>query len=763
MKYSCSDYIKSLLSEKKWLIEENGFEKDRTLSYESIFALNNGYMGIRGSLEEYNRISLPVTFINGIFDKSETFMRELVNLPNPLSIRFNIEKDRLCLDDQELLYFHRVLDMKKAMLVRSMVTKDSQGRISRLEFVRFISRDTVHCGGVRILFTPINYSGIVELENMIDGTVVNFADAPRFKVKHFKTTVNESLNKDDGIYLEGITRDDGIRFACASVVVNKNLGHRQFNSFGEISSEFKDLNVKQGKTYIVDKYFSYYTQKDKLNKNLKQTCQKELSRFVQAGFEKDLKKHTEVYEKMWKMADIEIEGDDKLNKSIRFNIFQLMSSGNENDNRVNIGSKLMAGEEYGGHAFWDTELFMLPFFNYVFPQTAKNLEEYRYNLLPAAKQNAKKTGYKGARYPWESADEGSEQCPDWTIYPDGSALPCFVAKYEQHVSAAVALGVVNYVSITNDKKFLKEKGIEVLYETACFWSSRLEYNQKKDRYEINEVTGPDEWHEPVNNNLYTNYLARYNMELVIELLEQYRLNEQDTYKQLKKKLCFNDRQLKLWQKQIDRIYLPRNKKNNLLEQFEGYFKLKDVIITEYDENDWPIKPKQLIGIDRSKTQIIKQADVVMLLYLLEEEFDRQTVIDNYHYYEKRTLHGSSLSPSIYAIMGLRVNDPSKAYRYLKRAANLDLLDLQGNGREGLHGANMGGVWQSIIFGFAGVSQKNERLCINPRLAKKWKSLKFRLNYRGRLLEFRIKNNKVDIDRIKGKKIRIIVNNKEIKV
>ena len=309
-------------------------------------------------------------------------------------------------------------------------------------------------------------------------------------------------------------------------------------------------------------------------------------------------------------------------------------------------------------------------------------------------------------------------------------------------------------------KFLKDKGIEILYETACFWSSRLEYNRKKDRYEINEVTGPDEWHEPVNNNLYTNYLARYNMKLVIDLFEQYRLNDKDTYRLLKKRLGFDDKQLKLWQKQIDRIYLPRNKKNNLLEQFEGYFKLKDITITEYDENDWPIRPKQLKGIDRSTTQIIKQADVVMLLYLLEEEFDKKTVVDNYHYYEKRTLHGSSLSPSIYAIMGLRVNDPSKAYRYLKRAANLDLLDLQGNGREGLHGANMGGVWQSVIFGFAAVSQNNGRLSINPRLPKKWKALKFRLNYRGTLLEISIKGNKVTIDRINGKKITVDVNNKE---
>lgn len=755
MNYKYSKYVKNLLSEKEWLIEEDCFDVDKALSKESIFSLSNGYMGIRGALEEGNRISLPTTFINGIFDKSETFMRELVNLPNCLSLRFNIEKQRLTIDDQELLSFKRILDLKKAILIRSMYLKDKDNRITRLEFIRFLSRKNIHCGLIRTIITPINYSGILEMENMIDATVTNFADASRFKVKHFEVTKNETLFENDGLYLECLTRDDKLSVACATLIVNKDLNNRQYNKFGEIASEFKDLKIEKNKSYVLDKYFVYYTQKDLDKLKLKKACLEQINYLKKIGFEKELQKHIAVYDDKWNQADIQIVGDEQISKAIRFNIFHLMSTASEFNNRVNIGSKLLSGEEYGGHAFWDTEMFMLPFFTYEFPKTAKNLEEYRYNLLDEAKNYAKNTGYKGARYPWESADEGSEQCPDWTIYPDGHAEPCFVAKYEQHITSAVAYGIINYVNITGDRQFLKEKGMVVLIETARFWVSRLEYNQKQDRYEINDVTGPDEWHEPVNNNLYTNYLAKYNIKLVYDLLNDYSNNDKKTYNELARKTKLQAKEYLSWQKYIDKIYLPKQEKGKLLEQFEGYFNLKDVIIEEYDENDWPKRPKVLKKIHIEKTQIIKQADVVMLLHILGQEFDEETIKENYHYYEARTLHGSSLSPSIYAIMGLKVGDDSKAYRYLKRSANLDLLDLQGNGREGLHGANMAGVWQIVIFGFAGIGEKNNILSINPKIPKKWESLTFKINYQGRLLQINI-TDKVRIKRLKGKKITIDV-------
>ena len=330
------------------------------------------------------------------------------------------------------------------------------------------------------------------------------------------------------------------------------------------------------------------------------------------------------------------------------------------------------------------------------------------------------------------------------------------------MTSAIAYGILNYVNITGDNQFLYDKGLDVLIETAKFWNSRLEYNDSKDRYEINNVTGPDEWHEPVNNNIYTNYLARYNLRVVREILLQMKDNNGQKYYYYLKKHEINDETLEIWQEKIAKIYLPKKENSNLLEQFEGYFDLEDLVISEYDENDWPKKPKPKYSKSIQETQIIKQADVMMLMYLLSEEFDDLTVAENYKYYEPRTLHGSSLSPSIYAIMGLRVNDASKAYRYLKRAATLDLYDLQGNGREGLHAANTGGVWQTVIFGFMGLRIIDGSLHIDPKLSDKWNKVKFKINFRGSLLSVEVCKDNCIVNKIEGDLDKVCVKGRMIR-
>ena len=450
---------------------------------------------------------------------------------------------------------------------------------------------------------------------------------------------------------------------------------------------------------------------------------------------------------------------------MRFNIFHLMSTGNEHDDRVNVGAKLLHGEEYGGHAFWDTELFMLPFFAYVFPKTAKNLESYRYRLLDAARANAAKNGYKGAQYPWESADDGTEQCPDWTIEPDGTCYRCYVADYEHHVTAAVAYGIYDYVKITKDTSFLLKKGGEILMETARFWASRCEYITEKDRYEIRKVTGPDEWHEPVDNNVYTNYLAKWNLRYVIALIQDLKEHHREDYDRIAEKISLTEKEIEEWNLVQSKIYLPRKEGTQLLEQFEGYFDLQEVTIQEYDKNDWPIRPAELKTMKTKETQIIKQADVVMLLHLMGEEFDEETTKLNYSYYEKRTLHGSSLSPSIYSIMGLKVGDDTKAYRYLRRAAFIDLINLQKNTREGIHAANAGGVWQTVVFGFAGLSiDADGILNITPKMPKEWEGVTFRIHYLNSWLEISIdaKNNAA-VKVLEGAQTDVKVNGKLMRV
>lgn len=732
IKNQFSDKLQEFLGSDEWMVVQEEYNPEENLKYESLFCLTNGYLGTRGSYEEGTVRSIPCTYINGVFDKSETFMRELANMPNWLLLRLYVEKELIGIESCEILSFTRALNMQSGVLVKSVCLRDRKGRETQIESVRFISRKHMHRMAVRMYVTPLNYSGIIEVENIIDGTVINFCDAPRFKVKHTYLTANEALN-EQGAYLETATRDDHLHEGCGTCMQAVREGKdviktRVFHAFGEQAVEFLDFEVCQGETTELTKYAVIYTEREVKKEDLRETVGNEMNCFLETGFEEEFKGHRKCYEALWEEADIYIDGDAELNKAVRFNIFHLMSTASESDSHVNIGAKLLHGEEYGGHAFWDTELFMLPFFAYTFPEKARNLETYRYHLLDAARRNAAGNGYRGAQYPWESADDGTEQCPDWTIEPDGTCYRCYVAVYEHHVTAAVAFGIANYVRITKDMDFLLHMGAEILIETARFWMSRCQYIREKDRYEIHQVTGPDEWHEPVDNNVYTNYLARWNLRYVIELAKTLRQNYGEVYRHLSEKINLTEEEIASWDKVQAKIYLPRKEGTQLLEQFEGYFDLKEVLIEKYDKNDWPVRPEILKTTKSSETQIIKQADVVMLLHLLGEEFDEETMKLNYSYYEKRTMHGSSLSPSIYAIMGLKVGETSKAYRYLRRAAILDLADLQGNTREGIHAANAGGVWQTVIFGFAGLwTDDAGTLHINPRLPKEWEGLSFRIH------------------------------------
>ncbi|MCI8639384.1 MAG: glycoside hydrolase family 65 protein [Coprococcus sp.] len=763
-----SKELKEFLSDDQWMILQEDYKPEENLKYESLFCLANGYLGTRGSYEEGTIKSLPYTYINGVFDQSETFMRELAALPNWLTLKIYVEKELIGLENCEILSFARALNMRSACLVKQYRLRDKKGRETLIEGVRFVSRAHEHRMAVKIFVTPLNYEGIIEIENIIDGTVINFCDAPRFKVKHTYLTANEKL-EEKGAYLEAAARDNHLHVGCGAYT-NAKCGGKDviktvdFHAFGEQAVEFLDFDAKEGVTAEITKYVSMYTERDVKREEIKSFVQKEIQEFAASGFEKEFLLHKSVYEKLWQEADIRIKGDFDLDRAIRFNVFHLMSTANDHDDRINIGAKLLHGEEYGGHAFWDTELFMMPFFAWVFPKTAQNLENYRYHLLDAAKANAAKNGFAGAQYPWESADDGSEQCPDWTIEPDGTCYRCYVAVYEHHVTAAVAYGIANYVKITGDTQFLLDKGAWILVETARFWASRCQYVEEKDRYEIHQVTGPDEWHEPVDNNLYTNYLARWNLRYVRELTGWMEKEYPEQYHLLVEESALTEEELKKWDTVQEKLYLPRKEGTALLEQFEGYFDLMDVTIEKYDKNDWPIKPEILKRVGKQETQIIKQADVVMLLHLLDEEFDEETKRLNYHYYEKRTLHGSSLSPSVYAVMGLKTGDPSKAYRYLRRAAFIDLVDLQGNTREGIHAANAGGVWQTVIFGFAGISIEEGVLHVDPRLPKEWEGITFRLHHKGAWIEVSISGaQEVSLSLLEGEEVQAVVKGEIVKV
>lgn len=738
-----SPVVQEYLSEDEWLVAEEGYHPREQIVYESIFCLASGYMGNRASAEEgFCRKTLPANYVHGVFDRSEAFQRELANTPDWCKLKMYYQCDPIAPEEGAALEeYIRVLDMKHGLLAKHYITQAADGRRTRVEILKFLSRAHGWCGGFKVWLTPLNYGGLLEFENIIDATVTNFIDFPRFRVKHMKTR-RVAYTPELGCYVESETRDFGLPVGTAAGVHildeqgKSILKSRAFRPYGETACEFVDAYCKEGQTIAVEKYAALCTGRDTDPDRVEAETLERLGAFMERGFEAELQAHIQGYARLWSRADLEIDGDERMQKALRFNIFHLMSTPSWTDNRTNIGAKLIHGEEYGGHAFWDTELFLLPFFDYVFPEVARNLVDYRYLLLDKARENARTNGYKGAKYPWESADTGDEECPAWTIEPDGSCYRCYVADYEHHVTAAVAYGGVHYYELTRDRDFWEKEGLEILCETARFWASRLQYNAQKDRYEILRVTGPDEWHEPVDNNAYTNYLARWNIRKALEYLDKLAAENPAAADRLTEKLGITQAERAEWARRADKIYLPDT--TGVIEQFEGYFELADAVIDRWDENNMPLWPESLKDVPKEKRCILKQADVVMLMYLMEHEFSLETQRANFDYYEKRTLHRSSLSPSIHCLMGLRVGAGDHAYAYLCRSAFVDMDNNQRNTREGIHAASAGGTWQCVTLGYCGMSTTAEgELAFRPRLPRQWQRVKYRIRWRGADLEITV--------------------------
>ncbi|ADQ07956.1 glycoside hydrolase family 65 central catalytic [Caldicellulosiruptor hydrothermalis 108] len=751
------------LSEKNWLIEQESFGVSHR--YETCFALTNGYIGIRGINEECFCDETPGTFIAGIFDKDTAQVTELVNLPNPIGLRIYINREYLNPLKCEILEFKRVLDLKQGLLFRKLRLKDEKGRITSIEGFRFVSMKNKNLIVQKYNVVCENYSAVLNVESFIDANTMNSKDTPNDRVKHYE--VEDKKDCKSCIFLGIKTKDKRYKVGIASsteVLLDGQICY--FNRFvkdlGSIITENLEVEAKEGKSYEIVKLSVLVSSRENVEDIFKSSISK-LERAKELGVERLFSEHIEEYDKLWDVSKLEVIGDEVADRSLKFNVFHLLSMANPEDEHVSLGAKGLHGEGYKGHVFWDTEIFMLPFYIYTNPKAARSMLMYRYNLLDAARENARKNGYKGAQFPWESADTGQEETPKWGYDYLGNPVRIWTGDIEYHISADIAFAVLEYVRATDDIEFLLNYGVEIVIETARFWASICKYNEEKDRYEINDVIGPDEFHEHCNNNAYTNYLAKWNLEKASELLTFLKENYPSHFERLVKKINLSEDEPLNWLKVASKIYIPYHSETKLIEQFEGYFNLKDFIIEEYDSNNMPVWPK---GVELDKLnsyQLIKQADVVMLLYLLGDQFDEEVMKINYDYYEKRTMHKSSLSPSIYALMGVRVGETKRAYINFMRTALTDLEDNQGNTALGIHAASLGGTWQVLIFGFGGLKvEKNDVLSVNPWLPEKWEALKFSIWWKGNLLDFVVTKENVEIKkRVEKSKVKVRVKGKEI--
>jgi kojibiose phosphorylase len=453
----------------------------------------------------------------------------------------------------------------------------------------------------------------------------------------------------------------------------------------------------------------------------------------------------------WETSDVIIEGDNEAQLALRFNIFQLMIAAPRFTDRASIGAKTLSGFGYRHHVFWDTEIFMLPLFTFTQPTLARNMLLYRWHNLPGARTKAAENGYEGAQFPWESGGDGTEVTPTWASHSTDrkQLIRIWTGDIEIHITADIAYAVMQYWHTTGDDDWMRDYGAEIVLDGAKFWASAAR-READGKYHLRNVVGPDEYHDRIDDNAYTNAMAKWHLTTALELLQW--LGEKYPAKkaELVAALGLNNDRLAHWADVIGCIYLPEDPETGLIEQFTGYFDLADADQSVLRDPTRSQSMQALLGIEGcAATQNLKQPDVLMLQYLLPDRFTPAQMRANYEYYDPRTDHelGSSLGPSISAVMACRMGECDWGYQHFLRAARADLLDVRGNAGDGIHGASAGGLWQAVVFGFAGLRLTATGWETHPLLPDGWTRLAFKFYYRGKLQSVDIRDSGLGIGKI----------------
>lgn len=504
------------------------------------------------------------------------------------------------------------------------------------------------------------------------------------------------------------------------------------------------------KAYCIEKTVAVYTEHD--GESAEHLAKNAANAMHLTSYEKASRRHFEAWEQLWNRSEIQITGDDEAEKALNYSVYHLLSIAPRHADSLSIAARGLSGQTYKGAVFWDTEMFMLDFFLFTQPAVAKTLLKYRIDTLPGALQKAKDYGYDGAFYAWESQEGGYDACTDYNVTDvfTGRPMRTYFKDKQVHISAAIVSGIMRYVNATGDDSLLEEGGYEVVFECARFYYSLLTKRVAGDHYEILDVIGPDEYHERVNNNGYTNRMAKFTFETAAQLLAYKAISHQkiDTYE---------DGQWKIWAKRFEdaaeKLLIPQPDKKGIVEQFDGYLKLEDVSIEEvksrlmHEKEYWG----GAYGV-ASHTQIIKQADVVTWMNLFPHDFSKDIMERNWKYYEPRTEHGSSLSACMYAMLACRCEMPDKAYPFFLKSANADLAD---GGKEwaglvyigGTHPAAAGGAYMTAIEGFAGIHIENGELRAEPHLPKNWSSMQFHVMVQGEAYQVKVTHDDTEIKKL----------------
>lgn len=682
-------------ADPEWVLVEEGFTLTREHEIESLFAIGNGHIGSRGSLAEGSGLSAPATFVNGVFDRETGAPPGLASLPDWTHLSVAVEGQPLRLvGGGKALEHRRILDLRQAILWREWRHQDAAGRITRIRGFRLASAADPRLLIQSISFTPENYSGIVSVDATIGATLS-------------RQTAN------------GIT----IALAAKTRLVELT-GHTTLPS--DLATP-QSLKVDLGNVYRLDRIIAVHTSRDEPG-DPEAAARAHANRAADAGLTPLVDEHLRVWRERWQACDVRIEGDPDAQRALRFAVYHLLSAANPADEGVSIGARALTGSAYQGHVFWDTEIFMLPFFTLTWPEAAKAMLMYRHHTLPAARRRATRLGFRGAFYAWESADTGDDVTPPVVVQPDGEVVRIFTGEQEQHISADVAYAVWSYWHTTGDEDFLLDAGAEILLETARFWADRA-VRGDDGRHHIHDVIGPDEYHETVDDNAYTNGMAKWNLGAAAEAATLIAQRSPQRWEALSSAIALDAEEPAQWKAIAGNLYTGLDETTGLIEQFRGYFDLEDIDLSAFEHRNAPMDV--LLGSERiRRSQVIKQADVLMLLHLLWDDFSPEVREANFRYYEPRCGHGSSLSPAIHALLAVRLGDMPLALRYFQQAMEIDLSDNMGNAAGGIHAGALGGLWQAVVFGFAGLHLTDHGPEYHSHLPPHWNRLSMQFGWQG---------------------------------
>ena len=727
-------------SDPKWLLIDEGFTLAREHETESLFAIANGYVGNRASLAEGSPLSAPATFVAGIFEQFDTpgAVPELMILPDWTGVRIWIDDQPLSMQQGDVLQHRRILDFRRGILWREWRHRDPAGRITRITAFRLASLADRHLLMHSVTLTPENHISVIRFESSMEATDLAVSLlAPEWKARRDSARPNVLP-----LALRVPGRETTVAFGLTSQMLQSapGAGCRTMRMDPGRIMEHCEVEVEAGTHCHLHRIVSVFTSRD--GGDPFKWSMEHLRNVVAKGIQSAAWAHVSSWESRWKAADIEIEGDDSLQQALRFAAYHLISAANPDDPWVSIGARTLSGAGYKGHVFWDTETYMLPFFIFTHPQSARALLEYRYHMLEAARRKAQTSGFRGAMYPWESADTGDETTPKAVIAPNGEMLKVLNGEMEVHVTADIAFAIWQYWQNTADDDFFVSYGAEIMLESARFWASRGTI-ENDGFYHIRHVIGPDEYHDDVDDDAYTNLMAGWNLRHGAETARLLQESWPERYKYLAAQLQFTDEEVSTWRELAASMFIPFNPKTLLYEQFSGYFNKEEIDLKSFEPRSAAMDT--ILGHEHiQETNIVKQADVVLDTFLLWGEIGQDVCAANFHYYEPRTGHGSSLSPSIHALIAARIGDYERAESYLKQAAEIDLGNNMGNAAAGVHAAALGGLWQAIVVGFAGLTTHLDGISLAPKLLSHWQRLSFPLQWRGRKLRVRIEPESVSV-------------------